>query len=167
MRSNREFHPEWGYLTPTRAAMRIALVSAAIGATASAAVVFSLVDGPVAEEQSVAARTLAPANLSSCQRAVAARAAASSGAGYHAGGEPSRRHNPGYPDTGECGPERGVRQLSREFDSATAVEHGRARKAYCLVDRRYRRVHWAIFEFSCLLIRNTARFIIRMQQSVD
>jgi len=58
MRSNREFHPEWGYLTPTRATMRIALVSAAIGATASAAVVFSLVDGPVAEEQSVAARTL-------------------------------------------------------------------------------------------------------------
>ena len=42
-----------------------------------------------------------------------------------------------------------------------------ARKAYCSVDRRYRRVHWAIFEFSCLLIRNTARFIIRMQQSVD
>ena len=58
MRSNREFHPEWGYLTPTRATVRIALVSAAIGATA---VVFSLVDGPVAEEQSVAARTLAPA----------------------------------------------------------------------------------------------------------
>ncbi len=61
MRSNREFHPGWGYLTPTRGTVRIALVSAAIGATASAAVVFSLVDGPVAEEQSVAARTLAPA----------------------------------------------------------------------------------------------------------
>ena len=61
MRSNREFHPEWGYLTPTRGTVRIALVSAAIGAIASAAVVFSLVDGPVAEEQSVAARTLAPA----------------------------------------------------------------------------------------------------------
>ena len=61
MRFNREFHPEWGYVTPPRATVRIALVSAAIGATASAAVVFSLVDGPVAEEQSVAARTLAPA----------------------------------------------------------------------------------------------------------
>jgi len=61
MRSNREFHPQWGYLTPTPGTVRIALVSAAIGATASAAVVFSLVDGPVAEEQSVAARTLAPA----------------------------------------------------------------------------------------------------------
>jgi hypothetical protein len=41
-----------------------------------------------------------------------------------------------------------------------------AQKAYCSVNRRYRRVHWAIFEFSCLLIRNTARFVIRMQQSV-
>ena len=61
MRSNREFHPEWGYLTPTPGTVRIALVSAAIGAIASVAVVFSLVDGPVAEQQSVAARTLAPA----------------------------------------------------------------------------------------------------------
>ena len=41
-----------------------------------------------------------------------------------------------------------------------------AQKACCSANRRYRRVHRAIFEFACLLIRNTARFVIRMQQSV-
>jgi hypothetical protein len=36
-------------------------------------------------------------------------------------------------------------------------------KAYCLVHRWYWHVRNAILEFSCLLIRNTARFIIRVQ----
>jgi len=65
MSSNREFDLEWGYLAPARPDIhrttRIALVSAAVGATASAAVVLSLVDRPVAEEPSVAVHTLAPA----------------------------------------------------------------------------------------------------------
>lgn len=41
-----------------------------------------------------------------------------------------------------------------------------AQKAYCSVNRRYRLVDRAFFEFSCLLIRNSARFVIRMQQTV-
>jgi len=56
------FNPEWGYLAPAPSFMRSArmvVVAAAVGATAGAAVVFSLVDRPAAEE-SVAARTLAP-----------------------------------------------------------------------------------------------------------
>jgi len=62
MRSNREFDPEWGYLAPAPdRTVLIALVSAAVGATASAAVVLSLLDYPGAGEQSVAAQTLAPA----------------------------------------------------------------------------------------------------------
>ena len=40
-------------------------------------------------------------------------------------------------------------------------------KAYCPVHRWYRHLHKAIFEFSCLLIRNTARFVIRMQHSAS
>jgi hypothetical protein len=35
-------------------------------------------------------------------------------------------------------------------------------EAYCSIHCRY--WHKAIFEFSCLLIRNTARFVIRMQR---
>jgi hypothetical protein len=49
MRSAGNFQPEWGSLYPARSFMgyvRIALVSAAIGATSSAAVVFSLVRQP-------------------------------------------------------------------------------------------------------------------------
>jgi hypothetical protein len=49
MRSAGNFQPEWGYLYPARSFMgyvRIALVAAAIGATSSAAVVFSLVRQP-------------------------------------------------------------------------------------------------------------------------
>jgi hypothetical protein len=38
-------------------------------------------------------------------------------------------------------------------------------KAYRSVDRRYWRVHAAIFELSCLLIRSAARFVIKMQTS--
>jgi hypothetical protein len=61
MRFAGNFNPEWGYLAPAPSfirTVRIAVVAAAVGATAGAAVVFSLVDRPVAEE-SVAARTLA------------------------------------------------------------------------------------------------------------
>jgi hypothetical protein len=61
MRRAGNFNPEWGYLAPAPSFMRtarIVIVSAAVGATAGTAVVFSLVDRPAAEE-SVAARTLA------------------------------------------------------------------------------------------------------------
>jgi len=61
MRFAGNFNPEWGYLAPAPSfirTVRIAVVAAAVGATAGAAVVFSLADRPVAEE-SVAARTLA------------------------------------------------------------------------------------------------------------
>lgn len=61
MRFAGNFNPEWGYLAPAPSFVRTTrtvLVAAAVGATAGAAVVFSLVDRPVAEE-SVAARTLA------------------------------------------------------------------------------------------------------------
>ena len=60
MRRAANFNPEWGYLAPAPSFMRSArlvMVAAAIGATAGAAVVFSLLDRPVAEEV-VAARTL-------------------------------------------------------------------------------------------------------------
>jgi hypothetical protein len=49
MRSAGNFQPEWGCLYPARSFMgyvRIAVVSAAVGATSSAAVVFSLVRQP-------------------------------------------------------------------------------------------------------------------------
>jgi hypothetical protein len=61
MRHAGNFHPEWGYLAPDPSfarTARIAVVAAAIGATAGSAVVFSLVDRPGIEE-TVAARTLA------------------------------------------------------------------------------------------------------------
>src|SRR5271156_1187152 len=59
MRLAGNFNPEWGYLAPTPSLLRsilIALVAGAVGATAGAAVVFSLVEKPAAEE-SVASRT--------------------------------------------------------------------------------------------------------------
>jgi hypothetical protein len=40
-------------------------------------------------------------------------------------------------------------------------------KAYSSVHCRYWHVHKAIFEFSCLLIRNTARFVIGMQRPTE
>jgi len=61
MRHAGNFNPEWGYLAPAPSFLRtarIVVVASVIGATAGAAVVFSLVDRPAAEE-SVAARTLA------------------------------------------------------------------------------------------------------------
>jgi hypothetical protein len=60
MRRSAKFNPEWGYLAPAPSfvrSARLVIVAAAIGATAGAAVVFSLVDRPAAEV-SVAARTL-------------------------------------------------------------------------------------------------------------
>jgi hypothetical protein len=60
MRHAGNFNPEWGYLAPAPNLLRttrLFVVAAAIGAMASAAVVFSLMDRPVAEP-SVAARTL-------------------------------------------------------------------------------------------------------------
>ena len=60
MRHAGNFNPEWGYLAPAPNFLRttrLFVVAAAIGATASAAVVFSLRDRPAAEA-SVAARTL-------------------------------------------------------------------------------------------------------------
>jgi hypothetical protein len=66
MRHGSNFNPEWGYVAPALGFMRTArliVVAAIIGATAGAAIVFSLLDRPVAEE-SVAARTLvAPEGL--------------------------------------------------------------------------------------------------------
>ena len=56
----RNVNPEWGYVAPAPGVMRTALlivVAAIIGATPTAATVFSLLDRPVAEK-SVAARTL-------------------------------------------------------------------------------------------------------------
>jgi hypothetical protein len=60
MRHAGNFNPEWGYIAPAPNFLRTARVfvaAAAIGATASAVVVFSLMDRPAAET-SVAARTL-------------------------------------------------------------------------------------------------------------
>jgi hypothetical protein len=61
MRYNANFHPEWGYLAPApnfiRTA-RIVFIAVAVGGTAGAVVVLSLVERPVGET-SVAARTLA------------------------------------------------------------------------------------------------------------
>jgi hypothetical protein len=60
MRHAGNFNPEWGYIAPAPSFLRTArvfIVAAAIGATASAAVLFSLMDRPAAEA-SVAARTL-------------------------------------------------------------------------------------------------------------
>jgi hypothetical protein len=60
MRHAGNFNPEWGYLAPAPNFLRttrLFVVAAAIGAVASAAVVFSLMDRPAAET-SVAARTL-------------------------------------------------------------------------------------------------------------
>jgi len=63
MRSAGNFSPEWGYLAPAPSFMRtarIVLVATAIGATAGAGVVLSLVDHPAAdgEKTSIAARAI-------------------------------------------------------------------------------------------------------------
>lgn len=66
MRSAGNFHPEWGYLAPAPSFMRtarVALVATAIGATAGAAVVVSLVARPGANDDttSIAAHALVTA----------------------------------------------------------------------------------------------------------
>ena len=74
MRRAANFNPEWGYLAPAPSFMRSArlvMVALAIGATAGAAVVFSLLDRPVAEE-SVAARTLVQTPVASPSAMVSA-----------------------------------------------------------------------------------------------
>ena len=63
MRSPGNFHPEWGYLAPAPSFMRtarIVLVATAIGATAGAAVIISLVQRPAtdAANTSIAAHAL-------------------------------------------------------------------------------------------------------------
>lgn len=62
MRFAGNFHPEWGYLAPAPSFMRtvrIVVIATAVGATAGAVVVLSLVDRPSVAVGSVAARTLA------------------------------------------------------------------------------------------------------------
>ena len=89
MRYAGNFHQEWGYLAPAPSLIRTArvvLVAAAVGATAGAGVVFSLV-GREDTETSVAARTLArPAEAALAQLNVPppAPAALASGAQDHA-----------------------------------------------------------------------------------
>ena len=66
MRSAGNFHPEWGYLAPAPSFLRtarVALVATAIGATAGAVVVVSLVVHPGANEEnsSIAAHALVTA----------------------------------------------------------------------------------------------------------
>jgi translation initiation factor IF-2 len=63
MRSAGNFSPEWGYLAPAPSFMRTArvvLVATAVGATAGAGVVLSLVDHPATEanQSSIAARAI-------------------------------------------------------------------------------------------------------------
>jgi len=61
MHRARNFSPEWGYVAPAPSFLhtaRIVVVAAAVGASAGAAVVFSLLERQPVEE-SVAARTLA------------------------------------------------------------------------------------------------------------
>jgi hypothetical protein len=61
MRSSESFHPEWGYLAPAPNVMRTArmiAVATAIGATAGAAVVLSLVEGPAASPVADSGKTL-------------------------------------------------------------------------------------------------------------
>jgi hypothetical protein len=74
MRLAGNSHPEWGYLAPAPSFLRTArnvIVATAIGASAGAAVVFSLVDRPDSGASvSVAARTLAPAETVSPIKAV-------------------------------------------------------------------------------------------------
>lgn len=61
MRFGGNFHPDWGYLAPAPDVMRtarIVAVATAIGATAGAAVVLSLVDRPIPGPVADASKTL-------------------------------------------------------------------------------------------------------------
>src|SRR5271170_6337934 len=58
MRSAGNFNPEWGYLAPAPSFMRtarIVVVATAVGATAGAAVVLSLIEHPTVETTNTAA----------------------------------------------------------------------------------------------------------------
>ncbi len=82
MRSAGNFNSEWGYLAPAPSFMRTArvvLVATAIGATAGAAVVLSLIDRPAAERDKTASIT-AHAIVTSVQAAPATAIPASSSA---------------------------------------------------------------------------------------
>ena len=73
MRSAGNFNSEWGYLAPVPSFMRtlrVVLVATAIGATAGAAVVLSLIDRPAAEHDRTASIT-AHAIVTSAQAAPA------------------------------------------------------------------------------------------------
>jgi hypothetical protein len=86
MRS-QNFNPEWGYLAPAPSFVRIArvaLVAAALGASAGAAVVFSLIERPAAGEGSVAARTLVrPAQNAAVPDALEGAAVSTAGGQFH------------------------------------------------------------------------------------
>ncbi len=71
MRSAGNFSPEWGYLAPAPSFMRtvrVVLIATAVGATAGAAVVLSLVDRPAGGEATAVA---AHAIVTSAQAAAA------------------------------------------------------------------------------------------------
>jgi len=77
MRSAGNFNPEWGYLAPAPSFMRtlrVVLVATAVGATAGAAVVISLIDRPAGTVDRTASAT-AHAIVTSVQAAPAAAAA--------------------------------------------------------------------------------------------
>jgi hypothetical protein len=78
MRSAGNFNSEWGYIAPAPSFMRtvrVVLVATAIGATAGAAVVLSLIDRPTADRTaSITARAI----VTSAQAAPATAVAASS-----------------------------------------------------------------------------------------
>jgi hypothetical protein len=79
MRSAGNFSPEWGYLAPAPSFMRtarIVVVATAIGATAGAGVVLSLLDRPAAEGDR-ASLVAAHAIVTSVQAATAPIAPAS------------------------------------------------------------------------------------------
>ena len=81
MRSAGNFNSEWGYLAPVPSFMRtvrVVLVATAIGATAGAAVVLSLIDRPTTAEHDRTASITAHAIVTSAQAAPAAAAPAPS-----------------------------------------------------------------------------------------
>src|SRR6516225_12441923 len=76
MRSGGNFSPEWGYLAPAPSfarTARVVLVATAIGATAGAGVVLSLIDRPSEPEKTPAA---ARAIVTSVRAAIAPTAPA-------------------------------------------------------------------------------------------
>ena len=76
MRSAGNFNPEWGYLAPAPSFMRtlrVVLVATAVGATAGAAVVISLIDRPSAVTDKTASAT-ARATVTSVRAAPAVAA---------------------------------------------------------------------------------------------